>query len=95
MKLRTINRLITSFAGLVVLFAGVTLIAVPKAQALYCGGKKLPDGTWYATNLSCTPTGCGTWFVRDFSPQSIKNGFCLDNRPTPPLAEAGPSKEAR
>jgi len=95
MNLRTIKRLITSFAGLVVLFAGASLIAVPKAQALYCGGKKLPDGTWYATNISCTPTGCGTLFVRDFSLQGIKNGFCLDNRPTLPLAAPGPANEAR
>ena len=42
MTLRTIKRLITGLAGLAVLFAGASLIAVPKAHALYCGGKTLP-----------------------------------------------------
>ena len=96
MTLRTIKRLITGLAGLAVLFAGASLIAVPKAQALYCGGKKLPDGTWYATNISCGgPTRCGTLFVQDFSTQGIHDGYCLDNRPTFPVAEQGPAEEAR
>jgi len=95
MTLRTIKRLITGFAGLAVLFAGASLIAVPKAQALYCGGRTLPQGTWYATNLSCGPTRCGTLFVQEFSLQGINNGFCLDNRPTPPLADPAPANDAR
>ena len=95
MTLRTIKKLITGLAGLAVLFAGASLIAVPKAQALYCGGKTLPPGTWYATNISCGPTRCGTLFVKEFSIQGIKDGFCLDNRPTLPLVEPGPANDAR
>ena len=80
MTLRTIKRLITGLAGLAVLFAGVSLITVPKAHALYCGGKTLPPGNWYATNTRCGPTICqprGTWFVQESSPQGFKEGFCL------------------
>jgi len=52
MTLRTIKRLITGLAGLAVLFAGASLIAVPKAHALYCGGNTLPPGNWHKTNIS-------------------------------------------
>ena len=78
MTLRTIKRLITGLAGLAVLFAGVSLIGVPKAHALYCGVKTVPPG-FYKTNLSCSPTGCGTWYVPESS-QGIREGVCVDNR---------------
>ena len=91
MTLRTIKRLITGLAGLAMLFTGASLIAVPKAHALYCGGKTLPPGNWTKTNLSCSP--CATLYVQ--KGQDIKDGFCLDNRPAAPLAEPGPANDAR
>jgi len=34
-------------------------------------------------------------YVRELSEEGIRHGFCLDNRPTPPLADPAPAKEAR
>jgi hypothetical protein len=97
MNLRTIKGLITGLVGLAVLFAGASLVAVPKAQALYCGVKTPPPG-YYATNISCGAPSCiprGKLFVRESSLEGLKDGVCVENQPAAPLADLGPVNDAR